>query len=57
MGAAHVETLARWVPGARVTAVFDADPARAKEVAAAVGADAADVRGGADRRTTTSTRS
>ena len=42
MGAAHVETLARWVPGAAVTAVFDADPARCKEVADAVGARPAD---------------
>jgi myo-inositol 2-dehydrogenase/D-chiro-inositol 1-dehydrogenase len=38
MGAAHVETLARWVPGARVVQVFDADQLRAKEVAAGVGA-------------------
>ena len=38
MGAAHVDTLARWVPGAAVTAVFDADPARCEEVAAGVGA-------------------
>jgi len=38
MGAAHVETLARWVPGAEVVAVFDADADRAKQVAHAVGA-------------------
>ena len=42
MGTAHVETLARWVPGAAVTAVFDADPARCKEVADGVGARPAD---------------
>lgn len=41
MGAAHVETLARWVPGAVVTAVFDADAARCAEVASWVGARAA----------------
>ena len=42
MGAAHVETLARWVPGAEVTAIFDADPARCKEIADGVGARPAD---------------
>ncbi len=42
MGAAHVDTLARWVPGASVTAVFDADAARCAEVAAGVGARAAE---------------
>ncbi|QIK68527.1 Gfo/Idh/MocA family oxidoreductase [Nocardioides sp. HDW12B] len=42
MGAAHVETLARWVPGAAVTAVYDADADRCAEVAAGVGARAAD---------------
>ncbi|HEX2895249.1 MAG TPA: Gfo/Idh/MocA family oxidoreductase [Marmoricola sp.] len=41
MGAAHVETLARWVPGAEVVAVYDADPGRADVVAGAVGAVAA----------------
>jgi myo-inositol 2-dehydrogenase/D-chiro-inositol 1-dehydrogenase len=41
MGAAHVETLARWVPGARVSAVYDADETRAKEVASGVGAEVA----------------
>lgn len=38
MGAAHVETLARWVPGAEVCAVYDADADRAKQVAHSVGA-------------------
>lgn len=38
MGAAHVETLSRWVPGARVVAVYDLDDARAKEVASGAGA-------------------
>ena len=33
MGASHVETLARWVPGARLVQVYDADQVRAKEVA------------------------
>ena len=42
MGAAHVETLSRWVPGAAVTAIFDADEARCAEVAAGVGARAAE---------------
>lgn len=41
MGTAHIETLARWVPGAQVTAVFDADLGRAHEVAGRVGADVA----------------
>lgn len=41
MGAAHIETLSRWVPGARVASVFDADAERAKSVAGAVGASAA----------------
>lgn len=41
MGAAHIETLARWVPGAQVAAVFDADRDRAREVAGRVGADVA----------------
>ncbi len=45
MGASHVETLARWVPGARVVRVFDADLLRAKEVAADVGATTADSSG------------
>lgn len=38
MGAAHVETLARWVPGVEVVAVYDADPGRAAAVAGGVGA-------------------
>lgn len=38
MGAAHVETLARWVPGAEVVAVYDADPDRAGAVAGGAGA-------------------
>jgi myo-inositol 2-dehydrogenase / D-chiro-inositol 1-dehydrogenase len=41
MGAAHVRTLSRWVPGARVVRVYDADAARAKEVGETVGATAA----------------
>lgn len=42
MGAAHVETLARWVPGARVVQIYDANDARAKEIAVGVGAAVAD---------------
>jgi myo-inositol 2-dehydrogenase / D-chiro-inositol 1-dehydrogenase len=38
MGAAHVETLARWVPGAEVVSVYDLDLDRAKSVADTVGA-------------------
>lgn len=38
MGAAHVDNLARWVPGASVTQVFDVDADRAAATAAAVGA-------------------
>lgn len=41
MGAAHVETLARWVPGADVVSVYDLDLDRAKAVAESVGAVAA----------------
>jgi len=41
MGAAHVQTLARWVPGAEVVSVYDLDVDRAKSVAGAVGAEAA----------------
>ncbi len=41
MGASHVETLARWVPGARVSCVFDVDQERAKAVAEGVGGYAA----------------
>ena len=41
MGTSHVQTLARWVPGARVVQVYDADQARAKEVGETVGATAA----------------
>ncbi len=32
MGTSHVQTLAGWVPGATVTAVFDADVARARRL-------------------------
>jgi myo-inositol 2-dehydrogenase/D-chiro-inositol 1-dehydrogenase len=42
MGASHIRTLASWVPGAVVAQVYDADVPRAKEVAADVGATAAD---------------
>jgi myo-inositol 2-dehydrogenase/D-chiro-inositol 1-dehydrogenase len=42
MGAAHIRTLADWVPAAKVTAVFDADTARAKSVASEVSARVAD---------------
>ncbi|MCW2756654.1 MAG: putative Inositol 2-dehydrogenase 1 [Nocardioidaceae bacterium] len=38
MGTSHVATLSRWVPGASVTACFDADTERAKQVAHGVGA-------------------
>ena len=38
MGAAHARTIASGVPGARVAAVFDADVARAAELAGDVGA-------------------
>ena len=38
MGAAHVETLARWVPGAEVVSVYDLDLDRAKSIADTVGA-------------------
>jgi len=38
MGAAHADNLARWVPGATVTQVFDVDAARAEAVAQRVGA-------------------
>jgi myo-inositol 2-dehydrogenase/D-chiro-inositol 1-dehydrogenase len=41
MGSAHVHTLSKWVPGAKVAQVFDADPGRAKDVASAVGAEVA----------------
>jgi myo-inositol 2-dehydrogenase/D-chiro-inositol 1-dehydrogenase len=41
MGAAHVETLSRWVPGAEVVSVYDVDLDRARTVAAGVGAVAA----------------
>jgi len=41
MGAAHIETLARWVPGAEVVSVYDLDADRAKAVAETVGAVAA----------------
>jgi myo-inositol 2-dehydrogenase/D-chiro-inositol 1-dehydrogenase len=42
MGASHILRLASWVPGAVVTQVYDADVARAKDIAAEVGATAAD---------------
>jgi myo-inositol 2-dehydrogenase / D-chiro-inositol 1-dehydrogenase len=38
MGAAHVETLARWVPGAEVVGVYDLDLDLAKSIAGGVGA-------------------
>ncbi|QNN53759.1 Gfo/Idh/MocA family protein [Nocardioides mesophilus] len=41
MGAAHVQTLTRWVGGARVSAVHDADPERTAQVAQLAGARAA----------------
>jgi myo-inositol 2-dehydrogenase/D-chiro-inositol 1-dehydrogenase len=41
MGTSHVQTLARWVPGARVSCVYDLDQDRAKAVAEGVGAYAA----------------
>ncbi len=41
MGAAHVENLARWVPGARVSRIFDVDSERARAIADSVGASAA----------------
>ena len=41
MGTAHVENLARWVPGARVTQIFDVDSERAKGIAEGVGGSAA----------------
>jgi myo-inositol 2-dehydrogenase/D-chiro-inositol 1-dehydrogenase len=37
MGAAHVDNLARWVPGAAVTRIFDVDSERAAAVADRVG--------------------
>jgi len=41
MGTAHVRTLTGWVPGAAVTAVYDADRDRAGDIAAEVGAGVA----------------
>ena len=41
MGAAHVDNLARWVPGASVAQIFDVDLERAKSIADRVGASAA----------------
>ena len=52
---AHAGPLGAGCPGRR--AVFDADVARAKDVADEVGADASRVGRGADRVPTTSTRS
>jgi myo-inositol 2-dehydrogenase/D-chiro-inositol 1-dehydrogenase len=52
MGAAHVDNLARWVPGAVVSQVFDVDLERAKSIAERVGGSAApsaeDLIGSAD---------
>ncbi|HEX3224067.1 MAG TPA: Gfo/Idh/MocA family oxidoreductase [Nocardioides sp.] len=41
MGAAHVDNLARWVPGAAVAQIFDVDAERAKSIADRVGGVAA----------------
>lgn len=41
MGAAHVDNLARWVPGAAVAQIFDVDSERAKSIADRVGGVAA----------------
>lgn len=41
MGVAHVDNLSRWVPGARVSQVFDVDTERAEGIAARVGGTAA----------------
>ena len=41
MGAAHVDNLHRWVPGAAVTRIFDVDTARAQAIADRVGGAAA----------------
>jgi myo-inositol 2-dehydrogenase / D-chiro-inositol 1-dehydrogenase len=41
MGAAHIETLARWVPRATVVSVYDADAGRAAAVAKGAGATVA----------------
>ncbi len=40
MGRRHAENAARWIPGARLAAVFDADPAVAQGVAEELDADA-----------------
>jgi myo-inositol 2-dehydrogenase/D-chiro-inositol 1-dehydrogenase len=42
MGTSHIETLTRSIAGARVVSVYDADVARAKDVASRVGAEVAD---------------
>jgi myo-inositol 2-dehydrogenase/D-chiro-inositol 1-dehydrogenase len=42
MGTSHIETLTRWISDARVVSVYDADIARAKDVASRVGAEVAD---------------
>ena len=41
MGAAHVDNLARWVPGAEVAQIFDVDAERTSAIASRVGAAAA----------------
>ena len=41
MGAAHVDNLVRWVPGAQVTKIFDVDSERAGVIAESVGGSAA----------------
>ena len=45
MGAAHIRTLARWVPSATVVAAYDADVSRATAICAEVGARVADGSG------------
>ena len=57
MGTSHVRTLAALGPGRGRDAVYDADVARAKEVAPRSEPTAADAPECADRRPTTSTPS